>query len=132
MATEFKITRLETVSKTTHLYLVVEFYVDDALTHTEDFIIGRPAEKHTYIGTVDEEGEILEPDNYLVEPLDIKQEILDVLQGFERTHRGDRLLSGKETMRVTEVKTDSSDPLGFVNRAEVQALVGQKLDIFTG
>lgn len=129
MATEFKITRLETVSKTTHLYLVVEFYVDNALTHTEDFIIARPAEKRIYIGLVGPDDEILEPDNYLIEPLDIKQEILDVIEGFERIHRGDALLlgGGKQTSRVSQIATDQSDPNGWLNQKEVEDLKNRKV-----
>ena len=129
MATEFKITRIETVFKTTHLYLLVEFYIDDALTHTEDFIIGRAAEKRVYTGSIGPDDEILDPEAYTIEPLDIKQEIIDVIHGFERIHRGDVLLSGEETIRVSEVKTDESDPIGFVGRAEVQALLNIKIGI---
>lgn len=127
MATEFKITRLETISKTTHLYLVVEFYVDDVLTHTEDFIIARPAEKRTYIGLVGPDDEILEPDNYLIEPLDIKQEVLEVIRGFERKHRGDTLLTGRQTGRTSQITTDLSDPNGWLNRDEIKALKKEML-----
>ena len=129
MATEFKITRLETVSQTTHLYLVVEFYVDDILTHTEDFVIARPAEKRTYIGLVGPDDEILEPDNYLVELLDIKQEVLDVIEGFERVHRDDALLlgNGKQTNRVSQIATDQSDPNDWLKQKELKDLKDKKV-----
>ena len=129
MTTEFKITRLETVSDTTHLYLVVEFYVDDTLTHTEDFIIARPSEKRTYTGLVGLDDEVLEPDKYLVEPMDIKQEILAVIEGFEHIHRDDVLLVGgsKQTSRVSQITTDQSDPNGWLNRLEVKDLINKRV-----
>lgn len=129
MATEFMIITLETVSKTTHLYLVVEFYIDNTLTHTEDFIIGRPAEKRIYTGAIGPDDEILDPEAYTIESLDIKQEIIDVIHGFERVHRGDALLTGKPTNRTSShvIKTDQTDPHGWLNRNEVKDLKDKKV-----
>ena len=127
--TEFKITRIETVKGTSHLYIEAEFYVDSVLTHIEDFIIGRPAEKRVYTGSVGPDDEILDPNAYLTESLDIKQEILDVIRGFERAHRGDGLLTGERTVRTSQVKTDQSDPNGFLGRAEVQELKNRMISL---
>lgn len=129
MMTEFKIIRVETVKGTSHLYIEVEFYVDSVLIHTEDFIIGRPAEKRVYAGPVGPDDEILDPNAYITEPLDIKQEIFDVIRGFERAHRGDHFLAGERTVRTCEVKTDQSDPNGFVGRAEVQELKNRMISL---
>ena len=135
MATEFKITGLETVSRTTHLYLVVEFYVDNVLVHVEDFIIGRPAEKRVYTGLIGPDDEILEPEAYTVELIDIRQEILDVIQDFERRHRGDVLLTGHQgagrTSRTSDgiIKRDDSDPNGWLERADIQALKDVKVRV---
>ena len=131
MATEFKITTFETVSDTTHLYLVVEFYINNTLTHTEDFIIGRPAEKRVYTGLIGPDDEILDPEAYTIEPLDIKQEIIDVIQGFERVHRGDALLTGpgRPTNRTSGhvIKTDQTDPHGWLDRTEIKELKNKKV-----
>lgn len=128
MATDFEITEINTVAGTNQLYVLVDFYVDDLLTHSEDFIIQRSPDKRVYLGPIGPDGEILEPENYSIEPTDIKQEILNEIQAFEQRHRGDNLLTGSPTDRTSRamITRDQTDPHGWLARRDVEDLKGRK------
>lgn len=131
MATEYRILSIDTVKDTTHLYLIVEFYVKGQLRHVEDFIIGRSGNKRRYIGLIGPDDEPLElenPTKFVSEQTDIKQEIIDVIEGFARVHQKD-LLTGKFTQRLSLVRTDKTDPNNFLARSEVKGMKGVKVVI---
>lgn len=121
---KFRIEKIQTVTKTTLLYVDVVFLENDQVIHCNDFIMQIWPTYQTYIGRVGPNGKQLDkgPEYFEEHDTDVAGEILANIGRYAA-----RSAMNEADNRDPGIVTEDSDPLGLRAKPGVADLIGVEM-----